>query len=51
MIDALNPTLRTREEVDGKQRKREFFAMSAEVAYNIFETMAEISGIRNRLHL
>ncbi len=35
MIDALNPTLRTREEVDGKQRKREFFAMSAEVAYNI----------------
>jgi len=51
MIDALNPTLRTKEEIDGKQRKREFFAMSAEVAYNIFEAMAEISGTRNRLHL
>ncbi|HHU81292.1 MAG TPA: hypothetical protein GXZ35_08240 [Acholeplasmataceae bacterium] len=36
MIDALNPALRTKEEVYGKQRKREFFAMSAEVAYNIF---------------
>lgn len=25
MIDSLNPSLRTREEVGGKQRKREFF--------------------------
>lgn len=51
IIDSLNPTLRTQEEINGRQRVREFFAMSAEAAYNIFEAMAEISGTRNRLHL
>ena len=51
IIDSLNPTLRTQEEVNGRQRVREFFAMSAEAAYNIFEAMAEISGTRDRLHL
>jgi|LSQX01.2.fsa_nt_gb hypothetical protein len=51
IIDSLNPTLRTQEEINGRQRVREFFAMSAEAAYNIFEAMAEISGTRDRLHL
>ncbi len=51
IIDTLNPTLRCQEEVNGKSRVREFFAMSAETAYNIFEAMAEISGTCDRLHL
>ena len=51
IIDSLNPTLRTQEEINGRQRVREFFAMSAEAAYNIFQAMAEISGTRDRLHL
>jgi len=51
IIDTLNPTLRCQEEVNGKQRVREFFAMSAQTAYNIFEAMAEISGTRDKLHL
>ena len=33
MIDKLNPNLRSIEEFDGKTRKREFYAMSAEEAY------------------
>lgn len=51
MIDQLNPNLRSRDEVDGKQRVREFFAMSAEDAYGIFEAMAEIHGTLDKLHL
>lgn len=51
IIDTLNPTLRCQEEVNGKSRVREFFAMSAEAAFNIFEAMAEISGTQDRLHL
>ena len=51
IIDTLNPTLRCQEEVNGKQRVREFFAMSAQTAYNIFEAIAEISGTRDKLHL
>ena len=36
MIDKLNPELRSRDEIDGKKRVREFYAMSAEDAYSIF---------------
>ena len=50
IIDALNPTLRCQEELNGKPRVREFFAMSAETAYAIFESIAEISGTQSRLH-
>ncbi len=49
-IDTLNSTLRCQEEVDGKSRVREFFSMTADAAYSIFEAMAEISGTKNRLH-
>lgn len=51
IIDTINPTLRCQEEVNGKSRVREFFSMSAETAYNIFEAMAEISGTKNKLRL
>lgn len=51
MIDRLNPNLRCQEMIDGKIRTREFFAMTAETAYQIFQAMAEISGTSDRLHL
>ena len=51
IIDKLNPTLRCQEIVNGKTRTREFFTMSADTAYQIFEAMAEISGTSDRLHL
>lgn len=51
MIDQINPNLRSIDEVDGKKRVREFYAMSPEAAYAIFETIAELGGRRERLHL
>ena len=51
MIDKLNPDLRSRDEIDGKKRVREFYSMSAEDAYGIFEAMAEIHGTMDKLHL
>ena len=51
IIDKLNPTLRCQEIINGRSRVREFFTMSAETAYQIFEAMAEISGTMNKLHL
>ena len=50
MIDKLNPDLRSRDEIDGKKRVREFYSMSAEDAYGIFEAMAEIHGTMDKLH-
>ena len=50
MIDKLNPDLRSRDEIDGKKRVREFYSMSAEDAYGIFEAMAEIHGTQDKLH-
>lgn len=49
MIDKINPTLRTVETFDGKKRKKEFYAMTAEDAYEIFETIAMLSGTKDRL--
>jgi len=49
IIDQLNPTLRCQEEINGRTRFREFFAMRAETAYRIFEAIAEISNTQNRL--
>ena len=51
MIDRLNPNLRTIDNIDGKQRVREFYAMSPETAYSILETIAELSGRTDKLHL
>ncbi len=50
LIDSLNPDLRTIDTVNGKTRKRELYAMSAEQAYEILKAMAEIHGCEHRLH-
>ena len=44
LIDTLNPDLRTIETFDGKERVKEFYAMSAEDAYGLLECIARISG-------
>lgn len=49
LIDSLNPDLRTIENFDGKERVKEFYAMSAEDAYALLESIAKISGTLDRL--
>lgn len=49
LIDNLNPDLRTIENFDGKERIKEFYAMSAEDAYSLLECIAKISGTSDRL--
>ena len=51
MIDGLNPSLRSIDTINGKQRKKEFYAMPKEVVYNFFYKMASLSGTLDRLHL
>ncbi len=50
MIDSINPNLRAIETFDGKKRKKEFYAMSADDAYAILQTIATVSGTTKRLH-
>jgi|GEM_PF-292639 len=50
MIDSINPNLRAIETFDGKKRKKEFYAMTADDAYAILKTIADISGTSDRLH-
>ena len=49
ILDRLNPDLRSTEEIDGKKRIREFYAMPPEDAYSILEAIAEINGFSHRL--
>ena len=49
IIDWLNPNLRSVETFEGKERKREFYAMTPEDAYSILEAIAEINGYTNKL--
>ena len=49
VIDTLNPELRTIDNFDGKERVKEFYAMSAEDAYGLLECIAKISGTEDRL--
>lgn len=49
ILDRLNPDLRSTEEIDGKKRIREFYAMPPEDAYSILEAIAEINGYAHRL--
>ena len=49
ILDKLNPELRSMEEIDGKKRIREFYAMTPEDAYSILEAIAEINGYTHRL--
>jgi len=51
MIDKLNPDLRSIDTFNGKPRKKEFYAMSKETAYNILDSIASVSGTTERLHL
>ena len=51
IIDKLNPNLRSIENFNGKQRVREFYAMSPEDAYSILEAIAEIHGRADKLKL
>ena len=51
LIDQLNPDLRSIENIGGKVRVREFYAMSPEQAYSILETIAILGGHRDRLKL
>ena len=49
IIDRLNPNLRSIDTFEGKERKREFYAMSPEDAYSILEAIAEIDGNNDKL--
>ena len=49
ILDKLNPELRSMEEIDGKKRIREFYAMTPEDSYAILEAIAEINGYKHRL--
>lgn len=51
IIDTLNPDLRSIDNVDGKVRVREFYAMAPENAYSILEAIAEINGLKGNLRL
>lgn len=51
IIDKLNPSLRAKDKINGKERKREFFEMSAEDAYDILHCIAKINGLEDNLVL
>ena len=50
LIDKLNPNLRSIDDIEGKKRIREFYAMDAEEAYSILESIATINGLKDKLH-
>lgn len=50
-IDTLNPELRSKEKVGDKIRVREFYHIKPEEIYSAFESMAEVTGTSDRLHL
>ena len=49
LLDSLNPDLRSVDTFAGKERVREFYAISAEEAYSLLECIAVISGTQSRL--
>lgn len=49
IIDKINPSLRSVDNIEGKRRIREFYAMSAEDAYSLFEAMADLHGTKDKL--
>lgn len=49
IIDQLNPELRAIDTFDGKTRTKEFYAMSAEDAYALLESIATLSGTLDQL--
>lgn len=51
IIDTINPNLRAIETIDGKERKREFYELSANDAYEILFGIAKINGMENNITL
>lgn len=51
LIDSLNPELRSVENINGKERKREFYAMPKEQAYGILKSIAIINNLEKNLIL
>lgn len=51
LIDKLNPSLRTRSEVNGRTRVREFFELTPEDAFSILDAIAEITDTKKHLIL
>ena len=51
IIDQLNPHLRSIDNIDGKKRVREFYAMTPEEAYNLLEGIAKVNGLEANLTL
>ena len=51
IIDKLNPNLRAIDNFAGKQRVREFYAMTKEDAYELLKNIAEINGRLKKLKL
>lgn len=49
LIDRLNPELRAIDTFDGKTRTKEFYAMTAEDAYALLESIAKLSGTVDKL--
>ena len=50
-IDTINPELRSKEKIRDKIRVREFYHMGPEEMYSAFESIGEINGTIDRLHL
>lgn len=51
IINKLNLNLRSIDNVEGKKRAREFYAMLLEDAYDILEAIAEINSLQANLKL
>lgn len=51
IIDKLNSDLRSVDNIDDKQRVREFYLMTPDDAYQLLHDIALISGTMDRLHL
>ena len=51
IIDTLNPNLRAIDNINGKERKREFYELSADDAYEILLGIAKINGMEKNVVL
>lgn len=51
IIDNLNPNLRSIENHEGKERKREFYALAPEIALGMLESMARIHGVKDNVKI
>ena len=51
IIDTLNPNLRAIDNIDGKERKREFYELAADDAYEILLGIAKINGMEKNVVL